>query len=117
MFRVIVLAVLAASGAWSQNGNAELEDSFRAGDKALAESRYADAEKLYEKVRQLAPGMADVYGRLGLVYFQQKRYAEAVPVLRHGLKLKPSLPKADILLAMSLSELGRFAEALTGLQK
>jgi tetratricopeptide (TPR) repeat protein len=37
--------------------------------------------------------------------------------LRQALQLKPALPKADILLAMSLSELGRFEEALPGLQK
>jgi tetratricopeptide (TPR) repeat protein len=37
--------------------------------------------------------------------------------LRRALKLKPALPRADILLAMSLSELGQFKEALPGLEK
>lgn len=118
MFRDIVFALLAVSCAVGQSANADLiEKYFRDGEKALAENRYDDAEKSYDKVRQLAPGMVEVYGRLGLVYFQQRRYEEAVPVLRRGLKLSPSLPRADILLAMSLSELGRFAEALPGLQK
>jgi tetratricopeptide (TPR) repeat protein len=118
MFRAIMFAFLVASRGVGQPANADLlEKYFREGEKALAESRYADAEKSYEKVRQLAPGMADVYGRLGVVYFQQGKYEEAVPVLRRGLKLRPSLPRADILLSMSLSELGHFAEALPGLQK
>jgi tetratricopeptide (TPR) repeat protein len=37
--------------------------------------------------------------------------------LRQALKLKPNLPKTATLLAMSLSELGRFSEALPGLEK
>jgi tetratricopeptide (TPR) repeat protein len=40
-----------------------------------------------------------------------------VAALRQALKLKPSLPNASVLLAMSLSELGQFDEALPGLEK
>lgn len=118
MARVVLLLSLYISCAAGQPASAGLiERHFREGETALSEGRYSDAEKSYNQVRQLAPGMADVYGRLGLVYFQQGKFEEAVPALRHGLKLKPSLPRADILLAMSLSELGRFAEAVPGLQK
>ena len=87
------------------------------GEKSLAGGRYADAAAAYEKLRQLEPGTAEVYGRLGLIYYQQKRYAEAVPVLRQALKLKPGLPNTDVLLAMCLSELGRYSEALPALEK
>jgi tetratricopeptide (TPR) repeat protein len=65
----------------------------------------------------LSPGTAEVYGRLGLIYFQKGKFDEAVPALRQALKLKPSLPNTDVLLAMSLSELGRYEEALPGLEK
>ena len=41
----------------------------------------------------------------------------AVPVLRRALKLKPSLPNTDILLGMSLSEIGRYNEAFPILDK
>jgi len=40
-----------------------------------------------------------------------------VPALRQALKLKPSLVKSANLLAMSLSELGRYSEAAPGLEK
>ncbi len=83
----------------------------------MADGRYAEAENAYEKVRQLAPGIAGVYGKLGLICYQQGKYEQAVSALRQGLKLKPGLANADILLAMSLSELGRYTEALPGLQK
>jgi tetratricopeptide (TPR) repeat protein len=94
-----------------------LERHFREGEAALAEKRYADAEKSYEKLRQLDPGTAEVHARLGVIYFQQGKFEQAVPALRQALKLRPGLPNVDTLLAMSLSELGHYTEALPGLQK
>ena len=115
---IFLLAVLQGLRLVGQPANTELREKyFQEGERALAESRYADAEKAYTELQRLAPAMAEVYGRLGLIYFQEGKFEEAVPVLRRGLKLKPSLPRADILLAMSLSELGRFNDALPGLQK
>ena len=93
------------------------QEYYEQGEKALAENRYADAEIAYEKLRQLSPETAEVHARLGLVYFQERKYEPAVASLRQALKLKPSLPKLDTLLAMSLSELGRYTESLPGLQK
>jgi tetratricopeptide (TPR) repeat protein len=51
------------------------------------------------------------------VYFQEKKYEEAVQALRQALKLKPNLSKTNSLLAISLSELGRYREALPGLDR
>jgi tetratricopeptide (TPR) repeat protein len=87
------------------------------GAQALAEHRYADAERAYEKLRDLSPGIAEVHASLGIIYFQEGKFALAVPALRQALTLKPSLPRASVLLAMSLSELGQFDEALPGLEK
>ena len=85
------------------------------GERALAEGRYADAQKAYETLRQLAPGVGEVHARLGLIYFQQGKFAEAIAPLREALRLKPGLPNVEALLAMSLSELGRYDEALPAL--
>src|SRR6266542_1689445 len=70
-----------------------------AGQRALAEHRYAEAEQAYEKLRELSPHTAEV------------------PALRQAMKLNPSLPRTDILLALCLSELGQYQEALAGLGK
>ena len=86
------------------------------GARALAEKRYAEAEKAFEKLREIDPGMAEAHANLGLIYFEEKRFPQAVASWRQALKLKPNLPNADFFLAMSLSELGRYAEALSGLQ-
>ncbi|MGI8960314.1 MAG: tetratricopeptide repeat protein [Bryobacteraceae bacterium] len=101
----------------AQDTSDELRNYFEQGERALSEHRYTDAEQAYDKLKQLSPGTAEVYGRLGLVYFQEAKFNEAVPALRKALKLKPGLPNTDVLLAMSLSELGRYEEALPGLEK
>jgi tetratricopeptide (TPR) repeat protein len=87
------------------------------GRKALSDGRWADAARAYEKLRELSPQTAEVHAQLGMIYFQQHDFARAVPPLREALKLKPALPNVDILLSMCLSELGRYREALSGLQK
>ena len=103
--------------AWQQPDPAVLQQHAMAGERALAEGRYADAEKAYETLRQLSPATAEVHAQLGVIYFQQGKFAKAVPPLREAIRLKPSLPKVDALLAMSLSELGRYEEALPVLMK
>ena len=87
------------------------------GARALAEHRYADAERAYEALRDLSATVAEVHASLGFVYFQQGKFELAVSALRQAIKLKPLLPNAAGLLAMSLSEQGRFQEALPGLER
>jgi len=87
------------------------------GQAALAQGHYEDAEKAFEKLRELEPNVAEVHANLGLVYFQERKFEQAVPVLRQALKLKPSLVRSESLLAMSMSELGRYGEATPNLEK
>jgi tetratricopeptide (TPR) repeat protein len=94
-----------------------LERYAAEGQKALADRRWADAARAYETLRELSPQTAEVHAQLGMIYFQQHEFARAVPSLRHAIELKPALPNVDILLAMCLSELGGYDEALPGLRK
>jgi tetratricopeptide (TPR) repeat protein len=87
------------------------------GQAALAQGRYEDAEKAFEKLRELEPSVAEAHANLGLVYFQERKFEQALPVLRQALKLKPSLVRSESLLAMSMSELGRYGEATPHLEK
>ena len=111
---LLYLVCLAAAQAPDLN---LLQRYSQEGERALAEHRYADAEKAYEKLRELSPGTAEVHAGLGLIYYQQRKFALAVPALRQALKLNPKLPRTDILLALCLSELGQYQEALAGLGK
>jgi tetratricopeptide (TPR) repeat protein len=66
---------------------------------------------------QIDPNIAEMHATLGAVYFQEKKFDQAVPELRRALRLKPGLTRASTLLAMSLSEVGEYQEALPGLEK
>jgi tetratricopeptide (TPR) repeat protein len=98
-------------------GQDSLERYAEEGQTALAAGRYADAEKAFEKLRQLEPGTAEIHANLGLIYFEEHKFEQAVPALREALKLKPALSKSDSLLAMSLSEIGHYDEAVPGLDR
>lgn len=113
----LLFAGVGPVAAQQQPDPAVLQQRAQEGERALAEGRYADAEKAYEALRQLSPATAEVHARLGLIYFQQGKFAEAVSPLREAIRLKPGLPKIDALLAMSLSELGRYEEALPAVSK
>ena len=113
----LILFLLCGYAAAQAPNTDEVQRYAEEGQNALAQGQYGEAEKAYEKLRDLEPGMAEVHANLGLIYFQEKKFDQSVPTLRQALKLKPNLPKTATLLAMSLSELGRFSEALPGLEK
>ena len=75
-----------------------------------------EARRGYEKLAKLAPTIAEVHASLGAIEFQQKLFPEALRELNEARRLKPSLPGLDGLIAMSLTELGHFEEALPALE-
>jgi tetratricopeptide (TPR) repeat protein len=100
-----------------QSQDEALQQSFKAGQRALASGRYDEAEADFKHSLQIDPGIAEIHATLGAVYFQEKKFEQAVPELKRALQLKPGLTRASTLLAMSLSETGQYEEALPGLEK
>ncbi len=95
------------------------EDAARyasAGQRALAAGQFADAAANFEQLEKLQPDIAEVHATLAAIYFKGRNYERAVSEVRLAKKLKPSLPKLDSLLALSLAELGRFGEAVPHLE-
>ena len=111
------LSIFVSAGAAQTSNSQELERYAEIGQKALEEGRYPAAEAAFEKLRELSPATAEVHANLGAIYFQEKKFDKAVGALRQALNLKANLPKTESLLAMSLSELGRYSEATPGLEK
>jgi tetratricopeptide (TPR) repeat protein len=117
-YSLAMLALSSASGMAMQSSQEEtLQQYSEAGQQALAAGHYEEAENDFKKLLQIAPDIAEMHATLGAVYFQEKKFDKAVPELKQALKLKPTLSKASTLLAMSLSEVGEYKEALPGLQK
>ena len=101
----------------AQTSNDAIGQYSDQGRRALAEGRYSDAEKAFEKLRDLEPHVAEVHANLGAIYFQERKFQQAVPALRQALKLNPGLARSQTLLAISLSETGQYEQALTGLER
>ncbi len=117
-FRTAFFLLFASVCAAAQSsGQQTVQQYYREGQEALAAGHYAQAETEFEKLRQIAPDIAEVHATLGVIYYQERKFEQAVPELRQALKLKPSLSKAGTVLAISLSELGQYSEALPGLEK
>jgi tetratricopeptide (TPR) repeat protein len=106
------IAILAQTNADNEAANYAEE-----GRQALAQGRFAVAQADFEKLAKLEPGVAEVHATLGAICFQQREYDEAIREIRLAQKLKPSLPKLDSLLALSLAETGESSLALPGLEK
>ena len=83
----------------------------------MAQGHFAEAEQAFEKLVDLEPKVAEIHANLGVVYFQERKYEQAINALRQALKLNPALQKAGTLLAISLSELGHYKDAIPGLEK
>ena len=111
---IICFCSIHLAQAQSTNENA-LQRYTEQAKVALGAGRFEEAEQAFEKIRELEPAVAEVHANLGAIYFQEKKFDKAVPALRQAIKLNPGLAKSATLLAISLSELGRFKEALPGL--
>jgi len=115
---ILVASVTAPLQAQS-SGAAQSREELLAqqGRQALADGRYPEAEATFVELSKLEPNVAEVHANLGAIYFQEAKFDRAVLELRQALSLKPVLARASTLLALSLSELGQFSEALPGLEK
>jgi tetratricopeptide (TPR) repeat protein len=98
-------------------GKGEAERYYNQGRAALSAGNFEEARRDYEALSKLSPGIAEVHATLGAIYFQQKNFSQALEALFQAQHLKPDLPKLSGLIAMSLTELGRYNEALPELEK
>jgi len=99
------------------SGPDSLQQQYEGAQRALTSGNYPEAQQAFEKLATTNPAMAEVHANLGLIYFEERKFDQAIPELRRALKLKPSLTNSAAVLAMSLSELGHYNEALPGLEK
>ncbi|MGB6720508.1 MAG: tetratricopeptide repeat protein [Terracidiphilus sp.] len=84
--------------------------------QAMAAGRFDQAEAAYLELAKLDPNVAEIYANLGADYFQEGKLDDAINTLHHALRLKPSLTRTKSLLAICLTESGRSAEAVPGLE-
>jgi tetratricopeptide (TPR) repeat protein len=117
---VLMLAacsVVFAAGQRQAANEDAMQRHVQMGQQAMAAGNYDVARINFEEAVKLAPGIAELHATLAALYFEQRAYELTVREVRTAQKLKPSLPRLDMLLALSLSELGEYKEALPKLEK
>lgn len=101
-----------------QNSDDDLAARYASdGQQAMARGNFSVAEENFVKLEKLAPGVAEVHATLGAIYFKERKFDSAIQQIRTALKLKPSLPRLDTLLGLSLAEMSRYQEALPYLEQ
>jgi tetratricopeptide (TPR) repeat protein len=114
----LVFCCCSLQSLWPWTGDQdEAADYAQAGQRALAAGHYAEARQNFEQLAKLEPNIAEVHATLAAIYFKLREYELSVREVRTAQRLKPSLPRLDSLLGLSLSELGQFEEALPHLEK
>ena len=91
----------------------------KSADQSFAEAvahhqagRFAEAEKLYNAVLNLAPQHGDALRMLGVLYLQMKKPGDALPTLQAALKVSPDNPEILTNLGSLLLWQGKVAEAI-----
>jgi len=117
----VALSTLLCGTVWAapQTGDTarDAQRYFEEGEKAISENRLDAASQAYEKLAHIDPAVPEVHAKLGLIYYMQNRFSDAVQQLRTALQQKAALPEAGTLLAICYAELSRYSEALPGLEK
>ncbi len=91
---VCVLLAFNGPGALAQGGG--FEEQFESAQRALTAGKYAEAQLAFEQLAPAHPEIAEIHANLGLVYFEEKKFEQAIPELRRA---------------------NRYSEALSGLEK
>ena len=97
--------------------NEEQMRAFRGAEAAFAAKRYAEAASGYAGLATALPQIAELHAKLGLSHFFDRNCDRSAPAFQRALELRPDLKAARVLLAICLSELGRYREALPGLEE
>ena len=108
------LASLASSHPGKVN---EFECTLRTGICALKLNRLDVATKSLVAARNLSPSNTEANFHLGTLYFMQKNYEKAIPMLRIASQTTPQNTQALKYLGIALQKTGHYKEAITALRK
>src|SRR5438094_9370921 len=88
-------------------------------DAGLAAKRAGDLDSAireFQRVVELAPGLAASHVNLGAVYYEKKDYGHAISSLRKALELNSDLPGVHSMLGVALLAQGYASESIPHLE-
>jgi len=114
---VLVVFFLAACAGNQEAVRRQARASFQLGLAFLAEGRPAPALRELTKAERLTPDDPQVQNALGLAYWARREVADAEKRFRRAVELKPDFSEAWNNLGALYLDTGRYAEAVTALEK
>jgi tetratricopeptide (TPR) repeat protein len=93
-----------------------VEADVREGTAALERSDFASAEQRFSRALEAAPNLSQVRANLGLAYYADHKYPQAVDSFQLALRQDPSLQIPRTFLPLSLAALNRCDDAASGLR-
>ena len=104
------------AAALSAQTQTSTEQLFAEAQAARFSGNLAAAEKKYQEVIRRDPQLVSAYQNLGIVYFSQRKYRDAIDVLEKGVKLDPRLAGAHMILGLAHYELYQSEKAVKAFQ-
>ncbi len=87
------------------------QELYEMGKRAFNEKNYEEARTIFEKVIRAKDDCADVYNMLGVIYFIDNRYDDAIRAFRRALDINPFYIEASLNLSIVYNETGEFDKA------
>ena len=115
--RIGLLCTVVALVLPAQGDSPSPQQIYQDAEEAISAKRWNEAADGYLKLASLNPEVAEIHAKIGWIYYQMGRFQDAVQPFQRALKKKAGLSNAAALLAVSLSELGRFEESVPILEK
>lgn len=84
------------------------QHNYDHGKKAFEEKRYDTALQYLEKVAGEKSTFADVFNMLGLIYYNNSRFEDAINSFKKALEINPNYTEVSLNLAVVYNELGQF---------
>lgn len=81
---------------------------YELGKKAFEERKYDTALLYLEKVAGEKDNFADVYNMLGLIYYNNSRFEDAIRCFSKAVEINPNYTEATLNLSVVYNELGQF---------
>ena len=106
-----------AAGLSAETPSSATQQEVQKGLDALRQGNYASAEKSFVAALQASPARWDVHLDLGLSYYHQQKFSQAISELQTVLQHDPSQQTAKAYLLSSLAATGRCAQAKSGLEQ
>lgn len=112
-----LIALTLSSGAWA---NPTFEELMKKGDGFIAQKKYVEAVKTFDKLVYFYPGRPDAYNALGYACYLDQRYDRAILQFKQALSLDPyhSLSQKNLIAAVGKKAIEQtkdleFSEALS----